>query len=109
MIKIARVAILATAVATLPLCAFAQTSTVPTTPAAPVVGVPATEAPIGPGGQHEGRHPEIHKALHHLDEAKNELEHAAHDYEGHREQALQSIEQARAQLQAALQEQQQRR
>jgi hypothetical protein len=56
------------------------------------------------GGWHagKGRHPEIHRAMHKLEGAKNDLSHAAHDYEGHRVKALQDIDAAMSELQQAL-------
>ena len=42
----------------------------------------------------EGKHPEMRRALHHLRQAKWQLEHAAHDYSGHRTEALKLVEHA---------------
>jgi hypothetical protein len=39
-------------------------------------------------------HAEMHRALHHLRQAKWQLEHAAHDYHGHRAEALKFVEHA---------------
>ena len=60
-------------------------------------------APQGAQAQKGERHPEIRRALHALERAKNDLEHAAHDFGGHRAQALQLVNQAIEQLHQALQ------
>ena len=50
-------------------------------------------------------HPEIHAAMEHLRQAKGILQkRAAHDFEGHRKQAIESIEQAQEHLREALTE-----
>ena len=41
-----------------------------------------------------GRHPEIQAAIRHLREAKMNLEHAAHDFGGHRAKVLEHVNQA---------------
>ncbi len=46
----------------------------------------------------EGKHGEMRRALHHLNEAKCELEHSAHDYQGHRAEALKLVEHAIRQI-----------
>jgi hypothetical protein len=58
------------------------------------------------GGWHAGKghHPEIHHAMHALQNARNDLSHASHDYEGHRIKALQDIDAATSELQQALAE-----
>lgn len=48
------------------------------------------------------RHPEIRKAMRHLEMAQKALQAAAHDFAGHREQALDMTQKAIAQCQAAL-------
>ena len=48
------------------------------------------------------RHPEIHRAQRYLDQAKGALEHAAHDYAGHRVKAIEDINQAQDELRLAL-------
>ena len=65
-----------------------------------------TPAPVpaptpGPRGKAE-RHPEIRKAMHALMNAQNALEHASHDFGGHREKALDHTQQALKECQAAL-------
>ena len=51
----------------------------------------------------EERHPEIHRAIAALQRAKEYMEHAAHDFGGHRAAALEDCEHAVRQLQLALQ------
>lgn len=53
--------------------------------------------------KHEERHPQIHKAMNKLEEAKRHLQEAAHDYAGHRVKAIQFIDQAQQELNLALQ------
>jgi hypothetical protein len=48
------------------------------------------------------RHPEIHRAQRLLGDAKNALEHAAHDYAGHRVKAIEHINEAQDELRLAL-------
>jgi hypothetical protein len=48
------------------------------------------------------KHPEIHHAQHFLAEARNALDHAAHDFQGHRVKAIEHIEQAQEELRLAL-------
>jgi len=49
------------------------------------------------------RHPEIRRALRNLQQAKENLQRAAHDLGGHREQALDLVQRAIDQCQQALQ------
>jgi hypothetical protein len=44
------------------------------------------------------RHPEIHAALDALQNAKVHLQHAAHDFHGHRIDAIKAIDEAERQL-----------
>lgn len=48
------------------------------------------------------KHPEIRAAIGHLREAKQNLEHAAHDFGGHRAKALEHVNQALEECEAAL-------
>lgn len=50
-----------------------------------------------------GRHPEIEDALRALHNAKEHLEHAAHDFGGHRVDAIRAIDEADRQLRICLQ------
>jgi hypothetical protein len=56
----------------------------------------------GQGKGKKERHPHIHHALRELREAKKELETAAHDFGGHRVDAIQAIDEAIKQLELAL-------
>ncbi len=49
------------------------------------------------------RHPKIRAAIKALQEAKEEMQHAAHDYGGHREAALKACDNALEQLRLAVQ------
>ena len=50
-----------------------------------------------------GRHPQIEAALEALHNAKEHLEHAAHDFGGHRVDAIRAIDEAERQLRICLQ------
>jgi len=50
-----------------------------------------------------GKHPQIEAALHALADAKAHLEHAAHDFGGHRVDAIHAIDEADRQLRICLQ------
>lgn len=52
--------------------------------------------------EHKEHHPEIHHAIHALEKAKEHLQHAAHDYDGHRAKALEHVEAALQELHLAL-------
>ena len=71
---------------------FAQQSAAPGAPTAP-------QPPVIP---HE-RHPAIRRAIFALKAAKADMEHADHDFGGHRAAALAECDKAIAQLQEALQ------
>ncbi len=69
--------------------------------------VPAPQPPVfrqhpGQGGHKGERHPEIRRALANLNRAKGNLQSAAHDFYGHREQALDLVNRAIDQCQQAL-------
>ena len=49
------------------------------------------------------RHPKIRQAVNALEAAKFELEHADHDFGGHRREAIESVDQAMKQLRLAIQ------
>jgi len=49
----------------------------------------------------EGRCPNIHKAIGALEVAKGDLEHAAHDFCGHRAEAVEAVNRALEQLRRA--------
>jgi uncharacterized coiled-coil DUF342 family protein len=48
------------------------------------------------------RHPHIRAAIHELQESRRELETAAHDFGGHRKEAIEAIDNALKQLREAL-------
>jgi hypothetical protein len=50
-----------------------------------------------------GKHPQIEAALHALAGAKDHLQHAAHDFGGHRVDAIRAIDEADRQLRICLQ------
>jgi hypothetical protein len=50
-----------------------------------------------------GNHPEIEAALHALAGAKDHLQHAAHDFGGHRVDAIRAIDEADRQLRICMQ------
>ena len=51
----------------------------------------------------QDRHPEIRRAIASLERAKEYMQHAAHDFGGHRAEALEDCDHAIRQLQLALQ------
>ncbi len=68
--------------------------------------IPASSfAPPAQGQRHGARegHPHIRAAIRELQQAKRELQTAAHDFGGHREDALKACDEAINQLQQALQ------
>jgi len=73
-----------------------------TTPAAPTPkpAAPAAAAPAAPVPE---PHPEIRDALDALRKAKFHMEHAAHDFGGHRVEALRATDEAIRQLQICMQ------
>ena len=79
------------AIVTLPLAA-----TQPTTAPRPVKTAPAVAK------TYPEPHPEISAAIRALERAKLHLQRAAHDFGGHRVEAIQSIDAALAQLKLAL-------
>ena len=80
--------------------AFALTFSV-TTPAAPSPKpAPAAAAAAAPAPE---PHPEIRDALEALRKAKFRMEHAAHDFGGHRVDAIKATDEAIRQLQLCLQ------
>ena len=60
---------------------------------------PAPAAPVAP----PEKHPEIHEALEALRNSKHHLEQAAHDFGGHRVEAIRAIEEAIHQLEICMQ------
>ncbi len=70
-------------------------------PAAPVP--PKTQPKAITAAPAEEPHPEIRDAIQSLRAARNHLEHANHDFGGHRVDAIKAIDEAIAQLQTCLQ------
>lgn len=68
--------------------------------AGPPAKGPAPQVLKGKGGE---QHPHIRAAIHELEEAKKELQTAAHDFGGHRAEALEAVDNAIKQLRQALQ------
>jgi len=64
-------------------------------PAAPATPKPSPAATPAPAPE---PHPEIRDAIASLQRARDHLQHAAHDFGGHRVEAIQAIDQAIAQL-----------
>lgn len=78
-----------------------------TAPAAPnKAGAPATPAanavPATPATPAAEPHPEIREAIASLRHAKEHLEHAAHDFGGHRVEAIRATDEAIRQLEICL-------
>ena len=80
----------------LTLCfSVSTTQASPKSPAAAAVPAAAPAAAPEP-------HPEIREAIESLRRARNHLEHAAHDFGGHRVEAIKSIDESLRQLQDCL-------
>lgn len=75
-----------------------------TTPGVMNAATPANGPTPTPQGERKGgeQHPHIRGALRELREARHELETAAHDFGGHRKEAIEAIDNAIKQLQEAL-------
>jgi hypothetical protein len=75
-------------------------------PAAPntanAAAVPAPAPAPEPAKATPADHPEIHDALNSLRHAREHLEHAAHDFGGHRVEALRATDEAIRQLEICL-------
>ena len=95
-IKILGVVILAALVLAVAFSASAPAA--PNTATANAVPAPAPE----PAKATPADHPEIHDALNSLRHAREHLEHAAHDYGGHRADALRATDEAIRQLEICL-------
>jgi hypothetical protein len=89
------------------IIALALCLSVTTTPASPktpgAAAVPAaTPQPAGTPAALPEPHPEIREAIGSLRRAKEHLEHAAHDFGGHRVEAIKAIDESLRQLQDCL-------
>lgn len=62
----------------------------------------AAAQPPPPKGERHEHHPEIHKAIAALEAAKHYMEHADHDFHGHRKEAMEATERAIQQLRLAV-------
>jgi hypothetical protein len=62
----------------------------------------ANASPAPPAATPEERHPQIHEAIASLRHAKEHLEHAAHDFGGHRVEAIRATDEAIRQLEICL-------
>jgi len=72
-----------------------------------LIATPAVMAQGAPGAapapaMHRERHPEMRRALRELQAAKRDLEHAAHDFNGHRAAALNHTNEAISEVEAGL-------
>jgi hypothetical protein len=56
----------------------------------------------GYSGEARERHPKIRQAINALERARNDLQRAAHDFRGHRDEALEATNRALNQLTAAI-------
>ena len=63
---------------------------------------PAVRAEVPPVKKGVEAHPHIRASLHELQEARRELETAAHDFGGHRKEAIEAVDNAIKQLREAL-------
>jgi hypothetical protein len=101
-VKIKIVSLLAAALLILAFAFLASTNAAPNktnTPATPSASpIPATPAAATPAEPH----PQIREALGALRRAKEHMEHAAHDFGGHRVEALKATDEAIRQLEICL-------
>ncbi len=94
-------------VSSLMILALALCMTVTSTPASPkapaAAAVPAaTSQPAAAPAALPEPHPEIREAIESLRRAKDHLQHAAHDFGGHRVEAIKATDEAIRQLQDCL-------
>src|ERR1700747_2922418 len=82
----------------LPAAALVLTLAFPSGAANPKPGPSPAPAPVPPE-----KHPQIREALESLRNSKEHLEHAAHDFGGHRVEAIKAIDEAIHQLEICLQ------
>lgn len=101
--KLRIVSLSALVIFALALCLSVTTATPasPNTPAAAAVPAAATQPAAAPAALPEP-HPEIRDAIGSLRRAKDHLEHAAHDFGGHRVEAIKAIDESLRQLQECL-------
>ncbi len=78
-------------------------TTTPASPKSPAAAVPAaTPQPAATPAALPEPHPEIRQAIGALRNARNHLEHAAHDFGGHRVEAIKAIDESLRQLNECL-------
>jgi len=83
----------------LALCASVTTTTAsPKSPAASAAVPAAVPQPAAAPAAQRDAHPEIREAIESLRRAKDHLEHAAHDFGGHRVEAIKAIDESLRQL-----------
>jgi hypothetical protein len=101
--KLRIVSLSALVIFALALCLSVTTITPasPNTPAAAAVPAAAAQPAAAPAAVPEP-HPEIRDAMASLRRAKDHLEHAAHDFGGHRVEAIKAIDESLRQLQECL-------
>ena len=68
-----------------------------------IAAPPAAPKPAPAAAPPAEQHPHIRTAIRELREARRELETAAHDFGGHRKEAMEAVDNAIKQLQEALQ------
>lgn len=71
-------------------------------PGSPHPGVPPAPIPVAAASPAPQQHPRIEAAIHHLEEAKRELEAAPEEFHGHRVKAIDHVNQALAECHRAL-------
>ena len=81
--------------------AMPAVATTPKAAGAPAATSPATAAPAAPAPPE--KHPQIRAAIESLRNSKQHLEHAAHDFGGHRVEAIHAIDEAIHQLEICMQ------
>ena len=97
--KIVALALMATLV-----LLFAFSAAAPAAPnnASPAVAAAPAPAPAAKPAPAPGPHPEIEDAIRSLHHAKEHLEHASHDFGGHRVDAIHAVDEAIHQLEICL-------
>jgi hypothetical protein len=94
--------ILGLTILALALCISASTTQAsPKSPAAAALPAASPQPAAAPAAVPEP-HPEIREAIESLRRARNHLDHAAHDFGGHRVEAIKAIDESLRQLQDCL-------
>jgi hypothetical protein len=89
---------------TLLILAIALATLAFTAAAAPKAAVVATPVPVAVAAPMPAEHPEIHAALEAMHSAKDHLDHAAHDYHGHRVESIKHLDMAIHEAEICMQE-----